>query len=88
MLHSAVIDPMTDGEFKLIGKAEPLEPDLATSAGDADEWWAAQPANAYQLFAIAVEEVVSITWDVGRGSTTVTRWTPDGGVRETSQHHP
>jgi hypothetical protein len=87
-LHSAVTDPLTEGEFKLSGKAEPLEPAAAASARDADEWWASQPADAYRLFAVDVQGAVSITWDVERGTTIVTRWTPAGGVRQASHPYP
>jgi hypothetical protein len=87
-LHSAVADPLAEGEFKVDGTAELLEPAAAASARDADEWWASQPADAYRLFAIDVKGAVSITWDVERGTTTVTRWTPAGGVRRASHPYP
>lgn len=86
-LHSSVsrIDG-SEGEFKVRGRAiATAEPGIL---GHPDAWWSGRPPDRFGVFAIEVEEAVLVTWSLPQDRMTTARWTPQGGLRETSRSYP
>lgn len=85
VLHSAIGEP--DGgetEFKLYGTAvDAVEPDAR-----ADAWWQSQPPGTARVFALTVEQAISVAWALERGEMTVTRWSPQRGLEERTRSYP
>ena len=86
VLHTAVVDPNAgEPEFKLYGRvmaiAEPRDV-------PADAWWLSEPPDAAHVFALNVEQASSVVWALQRGEMTVTRWSPERGLDETTRRYP
>jgi len=85
VLHSAISDPDAgEPEFKLYGQAVPFDP----TDPPATAWWLSRPPGAAFVFALKIESATSIEWQLERGDMTVTRWTPQSGVVETTRGYP
>jgi Pyridoxamine 5'-phosphate oxidase len=85
VLHSAIGEPDAgETEFKLYGTAtDAVEPDAR-----ADAWWQSQPPGTARVFALTVEQAVSVAWALERGEMTVTRWSPQRGLEERTRSYP
>jgi hypothetical protein len=85
VLHSAISGPDAgETEFKLYGRVTgAVERDAR-----ADAWWQSQPADAARVFALSIEQAVSVAWALERGEMTVTRWSPQRGLEERTRSYP
>jgi hypothetical protein len=85
VLHSAISEPDAgETEFKLYGTAS----ETAERNARADAWWHSHPREAAHVFAFSIETAVSVAWALERGELTVTRWSPQRGVEETTRSYP
>jgi Pyridoxamine 5'-phosphate oxidase len=85
VLHSAVTEPDAgEPEFKLYGKAVPADPrDVPATA-----WWLSYPGDAAFVFTLELESAAAVTWELERGAMTITRWTSQNGLEETTRSYP
>jgi hypothetical protein len=85
VLHSAISEPDAgETEFKLYGTAGAA----ADRSARADAWWQSQPPDAAHVFALSIEQAVSIAWALARGEMTVMRWSRQRGLEETTRSYP
>ena len=87
VLHSAVADPDSGaGELKLYGRATQVDEELRDACPEA--WWAERAVESATVFSLDIEQAAFISWDTGRGTMTVRRWSPPRGYRETIRSYP
>ncbi len=85
VLHSAISEPDAgETEFKLYGTAS----EAAERHAPAEAWWQSQPPDAARVFALSIESAVCVAWALDRGEMTVTRWSPQRGLEETTRSYP
>jgi hypothetical protein len=85
VVHSAISEPDAgETEFKLYGIAS----ETAERNARADAWWLSQLPEAARVYALNIETAVSVAWALERGAITVTRWSPQHGVQETTRSYP
>jgi hypothetical protein len=85
VVHSAISEPDAgETEFKLYGIAI----ETAERNARADAWWQSQPSDAARVFALSIESAVCVAWALKRGAMTVTRWSPQRGLEETTRSYP
>ena len=85
VLHSAISDPDAgEPEFKLYGRALAVE----TADVPAEAWWRSHPRDAADVFAFGVESASRVGWALERGEMTVTQWSKQGGLKETTRTYP
>ena len=88
VVHSAVSSPDAGvGELKLYGRAVVVDdPELRASAPGA--WWVGRPLDEAQVFSLATEEAVFVSWELERGRVTIRRWSPERGTTELTRDYP
>ncbi len=85
VLHSPISDPDAgEPEFKLYGRALPTR----SIEVPATAWWLSHPPGTAIVFVLDVESAASIAWALERGEMTVTRWSPQNGLAETTRGYP
>ena len=88
VLHSAVTAPdAVESELKLYGRAR-LVDDRQLRQGSAETWWAERPPDDARVFSLDVEQAALVDWDLEGGEMSVRRWSPEGGVTETTRSYP
>jgi hypothetical protein len=88
VLHSAISDPDAgEPEFKLYGTAVAIT-DAERRNARADAWWAAHPPDAAYVFTLDIEQAAAVTWALGSGEMTVTRWSSARGLEQTTRSYP
>lgn len=86
-LHSSVSDINgCEGEFKLHGRAEPV--DAETRAGDYDAWWNQFPPDRATVFYMKLESAPFVAWDTAAGVLDVTSWSRIRGVKTDRRSYP
>ncbi|MFL5969088.1 MAG: pyridoxamine 5'-phosphate oxidase family protein [Gaiellaceae bacterium] len=88
VLHSAISDPDAgETEFKLYGTAVAVvDSDRRNARSDA--WWTSHAPEAALVFTLSIEQAASVTWALGSGEMTVTRWSESRGVEEATRSYP
>ena len=88
VVHSAVSSPDAGvGELKLYGRAVVVDdPELRESAPGA--WWVGRPLDEAQVFTLATEEAIFVSWELERGRVTIRRWSPERGTTELTRDYP
>jgi hypothetical protein len=86
-LHSSVSDINgSEGEFKVHGRAIASDdPALLDADGT---WWEGREPGRVGVFLIDIDEAVLVTWSADQGEMTTARWSPSGGLDESSRSYP
>lgn len=84
VLHSSVSNlDGSEGELKVHGQARSTDdPSILEAPGT---WWAGRPHDRFETFTIAIEEAVLLTWSSDQESMTTSRWSAEGGARQTTR---
>jgi Pyridoxamine 5'-phosphate oxidase len=86
-LHSAVSDPNgSEGELKVLGRAVEMAAPAVRDVPAA--WWVERPEADARVFSLEPASVVLVDWDLETGRMRQRRWSPVGGVRDTSRPYP
>jgi len=86
-IHSVVTKP--DGgepEFKVAGRVVVTSDPRIVSAEAG--WWAGRPREVATVYAIDIDEAVSVTSDIERGRIRIVRWRPSAGSTVTERDYP
>ena len=87
VLHSSVSDlDGSEGEFKVHGQAHATDDARFLEAAGA--WWAGRKPEAVDVFTIAIDEAILITWTADQGRMTTARWSGINGVHEQTRTYP
>jgi hypothetical protein len=87
-LHNVVSDPDgADGEFKLYGRAHPVEDDAIVN-GPYKAWWHGRQPDGYRVFFMNIESAAFIGWDIEADEMRLIRWSPDQGVSDIVRPRP
>jgi Pyridoxamine 5'-phosphate oxidase len=87
VLHSVISDPDAgESEFKLYGTAVAAAETNRNARSDA--WWVSHPSELAQVFSLSIEEAAAVAWAIERSEMTVTRWSVNRGLEETTRSYP
>jgi hypothetical protein len=87
VLHNAITAPdAREAEFKIYGRA--IEAPTEIRKGCSHGWWQAQPPGAAAVFALNIEQVTLIEWNLQQGQMVARRWSMRDGFTETSRNYP